>query len=191
MSGMEVNRIGQVPGPGDSIEKAPAIMDKPTLFPKALEGNGTVVPARVSGPGNSAEIAPAALTDPPTLFPKALEDVNNAKRAGKAAAAPTQIGDAQKALGTTWEETCDKYGIKFSKHATERLADRNMNIGNTELERLGSALQRAGEKGARESLVLLDELALVVSVKNRTVITALQSAQSGGVFTSIDSAVIA
>ena len=190
MSGMDVNRIGQGAGPGSSAEIAPAILtDAPTRFPGAPQENGAGGPARVSGPGSSAEIAPAALTDAPTLFPKALEDVSNAKRAAKAA--PTQIGDAQKALGTTWEETCSQYGIKFSKHATERLTDRNMNIGSPELERLGSAMERAGEKGARESLVLLDELALVVSVKNRTVITALQSAQSGGVFTSIDSAVIA
>jgi flagellar operon protein len=49
---------------------------------------------------------------------------------------------------------------------------------------------RAREKGARESLVLLDELAFVVSIRNRTVITALQPSTEG-VFTSIDSAVIA
>jgi flagellar operon protein len=89
-----------------------------------------------------------------------------------------------------WTEACEKHQLKFSRHAIERLEGRNLALGSAEMERLGSAVARAGEKGARESLVLLDELAFVVSVRNRTVITALQPSKEG-VFTSIDSAVIA
>ncbi len=89
-----------------------------------------------------------------------------------------------------WAEACEKHHLKFSKHAMQRLESRNLALEVSDLERLGSAVGRAGEKGARESLVLLDELAFVVSVQNRTVITALQSSRDG-VFTSIDSAVIA
>ncbi len=89
-----------------------------------------------------------------------------------------------------WTEACEKHELTFSRHALARLETRNLTLGNSDLERLGSAVARAGEKGARESLVLLDELAFVVSVRNRTVITALQSSKEG-VFTSIDSAVIA
>jgi flagellar operon protein len=58
--------------------------------------------------------------------------------------------------------------------------------------RLDEAVTRAGEKGANQSLVLLDNLALVVSVRNRVVITAMDDSKtSSGVFTNIDSAVIA
>jgi flagellar operon protein len=91
---------------------------------------------------------------------------------------------------TLWQDACEKHQLKFSRHAMERLQTRNVSLENSHLARLESAMTKAGEKGARESLVLLDELAFVVSVQNRTVITAMQSAKDG-VFTSIDSAVIA
>ena len=53
-------------------------------------------------------------------------------------------------------------------------------------------MDRAAQKGARESLVLLDDVALVVSIKNRTVITAVDAANlKENVFTNIDSAVFA
>lgn len=87
-------------------------------------------------------------------------------------------------------EASSAHDLKFSKHAVDRMELRNAEIGRSELDRLGKAVSRAEEKGANESLVLLDKLAFVVSVQNRTVITAMQ--QGGeGVFTSIDSAVIA
>ncbi|MDU4959903.1 MAG: TIGR02530 family flagellar biosynthesis protein [Sporomusaceae bacterium] len=82
-------------------------------------------------------------------------------------------------------------GVKFSQHAQERLLTRNISLGRSELSKLSSALDKAAAKGARESLVLMDNLALVVSVKNRTVITAVDSASlKNNVFTNIDSAVI-
>jgi len=101
--------------------------------------------------------------------------------------APQEAGDR---FRTALNEAEAKHRIKFSKHALERLGDRRVSLETTQLDRLGSAVERAGQKGARESLVLLDELAFVVSVRNRTVITAMQSS-GDGVFTSIDSAVIA
>jgi flagellar operon protein len=60
------------------------------------------------------------------------------------------------------------------------------------LERLEAAVERAEAKGSRDSLILLDELALVVSVRNRTVVTAMDEAnRKEHVFTNIDSVVIA
>ena len=59
------------------------------------------------------------------------------------------------------------------------------------MKQLQEAVNRARAKGARESLVLMGELALVVSVKNNTVITAVDGANMRvNVFTNIDSAVI-
>lgn len=81
--------------------------------------------------------------------------------------------------------------LKFSAHAQTRLQSRNIPFGPEEVARLESAVGRAQAKGARESLVLMDSVALVVSVKNRTVITAVDAASlKDNVFTNIDSAVI-
>jgi len=81
--------------------------------------------------------------------------------------------------------------LKFSGHAQQRLASRNINLSNEDLQKIGDAVTRAAAKGARESLVLTDKAALVVSVPNRTVITAVDKSQlKENIFTNIDSAVI-
>lgn len=103
---------------------------------------------------------------------------------------PSPGGPGGQDFHAEFDAALQKHDLKFSRHALDRLRTRNVNLGSNEVERLGNAVEQAGQKGARESLVMLDELAFVVSVRNRTVITALQGKQSG-VFTSIDSAVIA
>ncbi len=79
--------------------------------------------------------------------------------------------------------------LKFSKHANERLASRNIDLTDNQLERLEIGAKKAGEKGINESLVMVDDLAFIVSVKNNTVITALND-KDDKVFTNIDGAVI-
>jgi len=84
-------------------------------------------------------------------------------------------------------------GIQFSQHALERLQARNIHLGQAELAKINSAMDKAAQKGAKESLVLMNNnnLALVVSVKNKTVITAMDSASMrNNIFTNIDSAII-
>ncbi|NLU50295.1 MAG: flagellar protein [Syntrophomonadaceae bacterium] len=81
--------------------------------------------------------------------------------------------------------------VKFSQHAQQRLRTRNIELSEADIEKLNLAAAKAREKGARESLVLLDRLALVVSIKNNTVITAVDEENlKENVFTNIDSAVI-
>ena len=81
--------------------------------------------------------------------------------------------------------------VTFSAHAQQRLLSRQISLTEPQMQRLQQGVSKAAGKGARESLVLMDNLALVVSVNNRTVITAVDSAAySGNVFTQIDSAVI-
>ena len=81
--------------------------------------------------------------------------------------------------------------LKLSGHAQTRLASRNIEFGQAEWDRVMSGVERAAQKGSKESLVLVDDVALVVSVKNRTVITAVDKANlKENVFTNIDSAVI-
>lgn len=81
--------------------------------------------------------------------------------------------------------------LKFSKHAANRLSDRNIELTNGQMERLSDGAKKAGEKGIQESLVIVDGLAFIVNIPNRTVVTAMDSAQTAdNVFTNIDGAVI-
>jgi len=81
--------------------------------------------------------------------------------------------------------------VKFSRHALERLQSRNISFDKAQMDKLNAAVSKADAKGAKESLVVMQGLALVVSVKNRTVITAVDGASmKENVFTNIDSAVI-
>jgi len=78
----------------------------------------------------------------------------------------------------------------FSKHANERLLSRNIDLSDSQLERLQNGTRRAEEKGIKESLVMVDNLAFIVNVRNNTVITAVNEKEDK-VFTNIDGAVIA
>lgn len=83
-------------------------------------------------------------------------------------------------------------GVQFSGHAIQRVQRRGIELGEPELGRLIEGVDRAAGKGARESVVFVDGTAFVVSVRNRTVITAVdRDHMKDHVFTNIDSAVIA
>lgn len=98
------------------------------------------------------------------------------------------------ANGTSFEEIFKEElnKIKFSSHAQSRLVSRDITLEQTDLERLQNSVQIAESKGARESLVILDEKAFIVSIPNRTVITVVNRDQlEQNVVTDIDSAVFA
>lgn len=81
--------------------------------------------------------------------------------------------------------------VKFSKHASIRLLERNIDLTNEQIDRIQEGTKLAQEKGINESLMLLDDLAFIVNVKNNTVITAMDSKNTNErVFTNIDGAVI-
>ncbi|MCG9894607.1 MAG: hypothetical protein MH204_03925 [Fimbriimonadaceae bacterium] len=81
--------------------------------------------------------------------------------------------------------------LKVSGHAQTRLESREIQMDAARWQRVMEGVDRAAAKGAQESLVMVDDIALVVSVKNRTVITAVdQDSLKDQVFTKIDSAVI-
>ena len=81
--------------------------------------------------------------------------------------------------------------LNFSKHLTERLERRRLDLSQERLIRLEQAVDKAAGKGSRDSVVFLDELALLVNVQSRTVLTALQTDKmKDGVFTNIDSVVV-
>jgi flagellar operon protein len=79
--------------------------------------------------------------------------------------------------------------LKFSKHANERLVSRNIDLSDAQKERLNQAVKAAEAKGIKESLVMMDNLAFIVNVKNNTVITAVAGGEEK-IFSNIDGAVV-
>ena len=79
--------------------------------------------------------------------------------------------------------------LRFSKHANERLASRNIDLTDDQYRRLESGAKMAYEKGIKESLVMVDSLAFIVNIKNNTVVTAVNEGEEK-IFTNIDGAVI-
>lgn len=111
--------------------------------------------------------------------------------------APSQRIDRQAVQdGTGFEDALKAQlnrdpSVRMSAHAQRRIEARNINFGADEAARLEQAVDKAANKGSRESLILMDDLALVVSIKNRIVITAVDAThRKDDVFTNIDSVVL-
>jgi flagellar operon protein len=128
-----------------------------------------------SAPHNPALIPPGAITPTPL-------DI------------AAQRADAPKVKGPAFGDVLAEKSaqVQFSGHAIQRVRRRGIEVGQGTLERLQAGVDRAAGKGARESVVFVDSTAFVVSVRNRTVITAVdRDPMKDHVFTNIDSAVIA
>ncbi len=98
-------------------------------------------------------------------------------------------GDIHKKTNITRETDQSFNEILFSKHASKRLETRQIDITDEQRVRLQDAANQAREKGMRESLVMVDNLAFIVNVRNNTVITAVNDTKRA-VFTNIDGAII-
>lgn len=84
-----------------------------------------------------------------------------------------------------------KESFVISNHALERLKERNIAFNENDMKKINEGINKALQKGCKDSVILYKEIALVTSIKNRTVITALCKNESeGNVFTNIDSMVI-
>ena len=83
-------------------------------------------------------------------------------------------------------------GVRFSKHASARMQSRGIELSAENMGRLNQAVSLAQSRGCKDSLVLLDANAMVVSIKDNTVVTVADKEQlKGNIFTNIDSAIIA
>ncbi len=112
------------------------------------------------------------------------------------------VNNAPCQKGISEKEECNKFDkilknsietadLKFSAHAIERLNYRDISLEKDDLLKLNEAVKKAQSKGSKESLILLNDVALIVSVKNKMVITAVDKAQmKEKIFTNIDSTVI-
>ncbi|HEY4810017.1 MAG TPA: TIGR02530 family flagellar biosynthesis protein [Solirubrobacteraceae bacterium] len=140
---------------------------------------------------NPALVPPGGLTTPVVPAGAGGKSGASVPADGKGAAqgaGPTQGASFADAL----KQADDSQQLQFSKHALARVQRRGIELDSATLGRLSQGVQRAASKGSRDSLVLVDGTAFVVSVNNRTVITAVGSEHmKDNVFTNIDSAVIA
>jgi flagellar operon protein len=122
----------------------------------------------------------------PALLPPGVQPAQTPAQGG---------GPAAPLKGPAFEEVLrQRVGtVKFSGHALQRVERRGIDLdANNTLPRLEAGVARAESKGARDSVVFVDGTAFVVSVRNKTVITAVDSEHMREhVFTNIDSAVIA
>ncbi|MCH5345073.1 MAG: flagellar protein [Acetatifactor sp.] len=91
---------------------------------------------------------------------------------------------AQKSKGETGS-------LRLSKHAANRLTDRGIELSIEQWQRLEGGARKAEQKGIKDSLVIVDDLAFIVNVPNQTIVTAMDSTQTDeNVFTNINGAVI-
>jgi len=121
---------------------------------------------------------------PPDTVAKARGTERNSGTGKKADSGP--------GFGTVLEQQLRGGEIRFSKHATARMQSRGIELSPASMGRLNQAVSQAQAKGCRDSLVLLDSNAMVVSVKDNTVVTVTDKEQlKGNIFTNIDSAIIA
>ena len=92
----------------------------------------------------------------------------------------------------TADKDASQITLKFSKHATSRLEERDIQMTDDMMKRLNDGTARAQEKGIKDSLVMVDSLAFIVNIPNQTVVTAMdQMDAKDNIFTNIDGAVIA
>jgi len=121
------------------------------------------------------------------LFPQPIQ----APRKPAAPAPGTQQSGGDSAFSKVLDQKLTGQPVRFSQHALERLKARGITLSEKDLKQLSGAVDSVAQKGGKESLVMTGDAALVVSIKNRTVVTALdRQSMNGHVFTNIDSAVV-
>ncbi len=90
---------------------------------------------------------------------------------------------------TLEKATSENQSVEFSKHAKLRMNDRNIQFSSDQMDRIEKGITQAREKGIKDSLLLVDSVALIVNVRNNLVVTAVDESQDK-VFTNIDGAIV-
>ncbi|TYP77650.1 TIGR02530 family flagellar biosynthesis protein [Paenibacillus methanolicus] len=92
---------------------------------------------------------------------------------------------------TAFKDMLDSQVLKFSQHAETRMRQRGITLGVDTLSKIEGAIDQAAAKGAKDSLVICKDVAMIVNVPSRTVVTAMDgNSLKNNVFTQIDSAVV-
>ncbi|MFA7418959.1 MAG: TIGR02530 family flagellar biosynthesis protein [Melioribacteraceae bacterium] len=111
------------------------------------------------------------------------------------------VGNEEISTRRTGRETANQFDaifkeelekVKFSSHALKRLESRNIQLSESELGKIQDAVYKAESKGSKDSLIMMDKTAFIINIPNKTVVTAIDVANSNeNVFTNIDSVVFA
>lgn len=119
-----------------------------------------------------------------TGIPNSIPKTGNGKKAAVTDKSASRFGQV-------FDQVLEEQSLKFSQHARKRLDSRGIRLTRQQISDLEGAVEKAGAKSAKESLILLKDCAFVVSVPNKTVITVIDGEHiKENVFTNIDSAVI-
>ncbi len=155
--------------------------DRPFLYPNVTSVPGST---RLDGERVEKKKPEGFKSDFDQVFDQTLDGAAAEKSA-------TGIGSLDRAGGLKKDLGSIQQPLKFSAHASQRLLERKIQLDPSTLSRVSEAVDRAEAKGIEDTLVLTSEAALIVNVKNRTVITAMdKQSLNGNVFTNIDGAVI-
>lgn len=101
-----------------------------------------------------------------------------------------QVEKAAKKADAARPKASEKPLLKFSNHAVERMSSRGIVFSPEQITKIEQGMQKAQDKGGKEALVLTDDSALIVSLKNNTVVTVMdKGALKENVFTNIDTTV--
>lgn len=113
------------------------------------------------------------------------------KDSGVPAVSFQEIFNQKKSIAESLAEASATKELKFSKHADARLKQRDITLTDEQLSRLSEGTMKASQKGIKESLVLMDNIAFIVNTQNNTVVTAMdKDMNEENIFTNIDGAVI-
>jgi flagellar operon protein len=128
-----------------------------------------------------------------TLPAGSIGGLEPASRAGPASS-PSQpsVGQGGLSFRDSLAAAADERSLQMSEHALKRVEQRGIPLDGNQLDRLSKAMDTLSQRGSRQSLVMLDQVAYVVHPASHTVVTAVAPDQGKeSVFTQIDSVVIA
>lgn len=104
---------------------------------------------------------------------------------------PAQKPKSDKSTISFKDILTNQQNLKISKHATERLNERNIHINEKQWQTIEEKMVEARKKGITDSLVVIDKAALLVSTKNNTVVTAMNRQEaSNRIFTNINGTIL-
>lgn len=113
------------------------------------------------------------------------------KDSGAAKVSFQDILEQKKSIAKASSDSDESQQLRFSKHADSRLKQRDIILTNEQLSRLSEGTLKAGQKGIKESLVIMDNIAFIVNTQSKTVVTAMdRNMNEDNIYTNIDGAVI-
>ncbi|MFN3821477.1 MAG: flagellar protein [bacterium] len=129
------------------------------------------------------------MSDIPRISPSPSPALNSPRTAigiksGEKKSFQERLNEAKNQLAPT---------LRLSAHAQERLQERSIYLTPEEWRRVEKAVENISQSGGQKALVMMENLALIVGVPQRTIITVVPTLRNGDLqtFTSIDSAVLA